>query len=74
MAHQGGICYCGCRGPGGERGSVEAEQAYAKWTASDETTLQKLFLGGTPVPRIAELLGREPGAIRARLRRLGLME
>ena len=75
MAHVDGACYCGCRGPTTPtNGAKQAPQAYERWTAAEEATLRRLFSHGWSVSRLAEALGRHPGGIRARLRRLELID
>jgi hypothetical protein len=49
-------------------------QAYRSWSAEEETKLQKLFHKGVQMKGIAETLGRKPGGIRSRLKKLGLVE
>lgn len=48
--------------------------AYAKWTAEEEKLLRSLYLGGTRIGELARRFGRQQGGIRARLKRLGLMD
>ncbi|GLZ16468.1 hypothetical protein Acsp04_67030 [Actinomadura sp. NBRC 104425] len=45
-------------------------QAYKAWTAEEERLLRQLHDSGTAIAEIAEKLGRQPGAIRSRLKRL----
>lgn len=52
----------------------KSSQAYQRWTVDEESRLRELFNGGTPVPQIASELGRQTGAIRSRLAKLGLYE
>lgn len=49
-------------------------RAYEKWDESEEETVRSLFAAKTPVREIAAQLQRQPGAIRARLLRLGVFE
>ncbi|HZM80220.1 MAG TPA: hypothetical protein VFC19_31175 [Candidatus Limnocylindrales bacterium] len=46
--------------------------AYAPWTKEQETVLARLHESGMPTREIAKELGRQPGAITARLDKLGL--
>ncbi len=47
-------------------------QAYRAWTADEEAKLKKMFERGKQMKEMAEKLGRKPGAIRSRLKKLGL--
>jgi hypothetical protein len=47
-------------------------QAYAPWTAEDESELKRRFQAGEKVAAIASALGRQQGGIRSRLKKLGL--
>jgi len=49
-------------------------KAYAKWDEAQEAELIKLFEAGEKIKAIAEKMGRQPGGIRARLIKLGLIE
>lgn len=51
---------------------IEHPNAYKPWTLSEEETLTRLFKEGKSTKELYELLGRKPGAIRSRLRKLGL--
>ena len=48
-------------------------KAYAPWSEKENQHLELAFLAGRPIPRIAEELGRNEGAIRSRLKKLGLI-
>jgi len=48
-------------------------KAYAPWNEKEDQILELAFLAGRPIPRIAKELGRNEGAIRSRLKKLGLM-
>jgi ATP-dependent DNA helicase PIF1 len=48
-------------------------KAYAPWTEGEERDLRRRHQGGEPVSAIAEQLGRKPGAIRSRLKKLALI-
>lgn len=49
-------------------------QAYQPWTAQDDEHLRARFAEGAPISDLAEEMGRQPGGIRSRLRKLGLAE
>ncbi|MCC7362865.1 MAG: hypothetical protein IT303_00715 [Dehalococcoidia bacterium] len=46
-------------------------RAYEPWTPADEERIVGLFNAGTPIVEIAGHLGRNPGAIESRLKRIG---
>ncbi len=48
-------------------------KAYAPWSEKEDQHLELAFLAGRSVPLIAEDLGRNEGAIRSRLKKLGLI-
>jgi len=48
-------------------------KAYQPWSRDEEDRLRAYFEKGAPVSQIAETLGRKPGAIRSRMRKLGLI-
>ncbi len=48
-------------------------KAYQPWSRDEEDRLRAAFERGAPVSQIAETLGRKPGAIRSRMRKLGLI-
>ncbi len=50
------------------------KNAYQPWRKEDDTELENLFNQDTHIREIAETLGRKPGAIRARLVKLGLAD
>lgn len=47
-------------------------QAYRSWTESEEKELKKMFERGKQMKEMSEKLGRKPGALRSRLKKLGL--
>ena len=47
-------------------------QAYAAWSPEDDTHLRERFSQGATVDQLVAEFGRQPGAIRSRLRKLGL--
>lgn len=49
-------------------------RAYEKWESKEEDNLIKLFNQGTPISDIAKILERQNSAIRARLKKLGLID
>ncbi len=53
---------------------VKPEKLGAKWTKEEEEELLRLFHARTPTKRIAEELKRQSGGIRARLKKLGVLE
>ena len=46
-------------------------RAYEPWTNDEEQDLERLYNAGRDVEEIAAALGRQPGAIRSRLNRIG---
>lgn len=52
----------------------EYPKAYTKWTREEEVTLREGFLRGVSVKELSAILGRQPGAIRSRLQKLGLLK
>ncbi|OGI14359.1 MAG: hypothetical protein A2878_00650 [Candidatus Moranbacteria bacterium RIFCSPHIGHO2_01_FULL_54_31] len=52
----------------------EYPNAYRPWAAADDARLKNLFSEHLKFAEIARTLGRKPGAIRARLTKLGLIE
>jgi len=57
-----------------ERIRAEHPHAYRAWSKEEETALQKLYHKGIQMREMAETLGRQPGGIRSRLKKLGLTE
>jgi hypothetical protein len=51
---------------------ISNQNAYKSWSASEDNELKKLFKNGKTVPEIAEIFGRNNGAIHARIKKLGL--
>lgn len=49
-------------------------QAYKKWTDQEEMKLRTAFEGGASTKEMAAAHGRQPGGIRSRLRKLGLID
>jgi len=49
-------------------------QAGARWTTEDDLRLRELFQEGTPISQLARDFNRTYGSIRARLKKLGLIE
>lgn len=56
-----------------EKIRAEHMNAYRSWTDKEEKDLRHLFALGKKPKEIAEKLGRQPGGIRARLKKLGLL-
>lgn len=52
----------------------ETSQAGARWMVEDDLRLRELFQEGTPIAQLAKEFGRTNGSIRARLKKLGLVE
>ena len=52
----------------------ETSQAGARWMVEDDLRLRELFQEGTPIAQLAKEFGRTNGAIRSRLKKLGLIE
>jgi hypothetical protein len=48
--------------------------AYRPWSGEEDERLKELFLSGSPQKELAKEFGRQPGSIRARLVKLGLIE
>lgn len=48
-------------------------QAYRPWTDEEEERLKKMFERGKQMKELCEKLGRQPGGIRSRLKKLGLV-
>ena len=49
------------------------KSGYAPWTEDEERDLTRRHQAGESVGAIAEKLGRKPGAIRSRLKKLALI-
>ncbi len=49
-------------------------KAYMPWSKEEDAELRERFLGGETGKTLADAFGRKPGAIRARLVKLGLIE
>jgi len=54
--------------------SPSASQAGERWMVEDDLRLRELFQEGTPIAQLARDFNRTYGAIRARLKKLGLIE
>lgn len=52
----------------------EHSQAYRPWSEQDEAYLRQRFAEGARIPDLADELGRQPGGVRSRLRKLGLVD
>lgn len=52
----------------------EHPKAFVKWTTNEDNQLMALFKKGEGISQIAKIHQRKPGAIRARLDKLGLLE
>ncbi len=53
---------------------VDHPKAYSSWSYEEEEELSNHFRSGMPTKMISDLIGRKPGAIRSRLRKLGFIE
>jgi hypothetical protein len=51
---------------------LQYPKAYISWTAEEDELLRKRFGEGQTIRRLSEQFQRKPGAIRSRLRKLGL--
>jgi hypothetical protein len=51
----------------------DSPNAYESWTDTEETQLKSLYMQKQPIDEIARVLARQPGAIRSRLKKLGLI-
>lgn len=49
-------------------------QAYAPWTNELDDQLEVLYSDGKTTKELCEILGRQPGAIRSRIKKIGLKE
>ena len=52
----------------------ETSQAGARWMVEDDLRLRELFQEGTPIAQLAKEFNRTYGSIKARLKKLGLIE
>jgi len=49
-------------------------KAYTPWTKEEDNLLKKAFKQGKPVSSLVEIFGRKEGAIRSRLKKIGLIQ
>ena len=56
-----------------ERARATHRRAWARWTREEDAQLTALFERGDSPAEIVQALGRQPGAIRSRLLKLGLI-
>lgn len=49
-------------------------KAFARWTDEEQELLSREFQAGNSIQALSELLNRQPGAIRIRLEKLGMIE
>ena len=47
--------------------------AYQPWSDDDELCLANLYASGTDLDKLSHIFGRQPGGIRSRLKKLGLI-
>ena len=52
----------------------EHPKAYEKWTVDDDNNLRQMYREGRDIAGLAAKFQRKPGAIRARLTKLGLLQ
>lgn len=52
---------------------AEHPQAYRKWDAAQDDRLEQLFRSGSSEQEIAMAMQRQPGGVRSRLKKLGLI-
>lgn len=65
--------------PGNHRERLERirskhRRAYKPWTKDEEAALSRAFQAGETVEQMCHRLGRQPGGVSSRLRRLGLID
>jgi len=60
--------------PAASQDKPAPSQAGERWMAEDDLRLRELFQEGTPIAQLARDFNRTYGAIRARLKKLGLIE
>lgn len=56
-----------------ERARREHPNAYQRWTSEEDETLRVRYSAGEEMAALSRLLGRQPSAIRSRLRKLELV-
>lgn len=56
-----------------ERTKSRYPKAFTRWTDEEQDLLAREFQAGNSVKALSELLNRQPGAIRIRLEKLGLL-
>ena len=49
-------------------------RAYVKWSQDEDENLKKEYASGQQISELVQKFQRQPGAIRSRLQKLGLME
>ena len=57
-----------------ERIRREHPKAYARWTEEEDHALRETYEQGRTLGELAAQLGRQPGGIQSRLRKLGLVQ
>ena len=60
--------------PAASQDKPAPSQAGERWMMEDDLRLRELFQEGTPIAQLARDFNRTYGAIRARLKKLGLIE
>ncbi len=58
----------------GEGTTVEVRRAYVAWSTFEDAFIRQEFLRGRESRGIGAALGRSPGSVRTRLRKLGVSE
>jgi hypothetical protein len=57
-----------------EKARQSHKQAYSSWTMEDDTKLELLFCEGKKVKELAQVFGRNEGAINSRIKKLELKD
>jgi DNA helicase-2/ATP-dependent DNA helicase PcrA len=57
-----------------EKIRIEHPNAYKKWFSEEDEALKKIFIKIQSIDELSKLFKRKPGAIRSRLKKLGLLE
>jgi hypothetical protein len=57
-----------------EKNTTRYENTYKKWQAEDEIKLKIYYQQKTSIKELSQIFQRRPGAIRSRLRKLGLID
>jgi hypothetical protein len=57
-----------------EEKRIKHPNAYKKWTSEEDAVLKEKYKQVRSIQKLSALFQRNPGAIRSRLKKLGLME